>query len=126
MKFKIFISALTLSAIIGMLSSQTSCTYNKIEPVNNTTSLCDTFTANYNSQIAPIIQTNCNSVSCHNSGSPYGDFTDTNDLSYLIGTGSFKARVFDGNPSYMPAAGFADPKDKEKLKCWFDKGHALK
>lgn len=81
---------------------------------------CDTIT--YAKHIKPIFDANC--LSCHGNTSPSAglsltDYTQTKSAADL---GKIKARVVDGNPSFMPQGGQLPPDQLKLVKCWLDNG----
>ncbi len=70
-----------------------------------------------------IIDNNCATVGCHNAAWVGKDFSTYAGVKQIVDNGSFKKRVFDGNPSFMPApSGITNDADLEKLKCWIAQG----
>lgn len=81
---------------------------------------CDTIT--YTKHIKPIIDANC--VSCHgatspSAGLPLVDYTEVKSAADL---GKIKARVVDGNPSFMPQGGQLPPGQIKLINCWLGNG----
>jgi hypothetical protein len=82
---------------------------------------CDS--VKFGATIKPIIDANCATPGCHVAGgSGPGDFTSFADLSLKVQNGSFKSRVIDGTPGFMPAIGRLPDADIEKIKCWLNAG----
>lgn len=81
---------------------------------------CDSI--KFSSNINPIIIANCNTPGCHDAGSGNGDFTTYAGIKTTVDAGSFKARVIDGTPTFMPPSGSLPADQIAKLKCWLDKG----
>ena len=82
---------------------------------------CDS--VKYSRTIKPIVMANCAIPTCHvPGGQGSGDFTTFTDFYAKAQSGALKARVIDGVPGFMPAAGRL-PDDKiEKIKCWLNAG----
>jgi hypothetical protein len=78
----------------------------------------------YAKSISPIMQTYCTMHGCHiagNSAAPY-DLTTYTAVQAQVSSGALKARVIDGNPTFMPnPAGIPDSL-KSKIQCWLDAG----
>lgn len=81
---------------------------------------CDSI--KFSADVNPIITANCNTPGCHDTGSGNGDFTTYTGIKAKVDNGTFKARVMDGNPTFMPASGALPADQIAKLKCWLDKG----
>ena len=82
---------------------------------------CDS--VKYSTTIKPIIDASCATPGCHvPGGSGSGDFTTFPDVALKVQNGSFKARVIDGTPGFMPAAGRLPDDQIEKIKCWLNAG----
>ena len=82
---------------------------------------CDGSNLGYNSGISAIINSNCNSSNCHNSGSVHGDFTTYTGMSVVLRNGSFNNRVLV--VQNMPQGSATLTKSQlNKLKCWVDNG----
>lgn len=81
---------------------------------------CSTINATYNITIKPILDANCTSVGCHNTGSANGDFTTYIGVHGKVTNGSFEKRVL--NEKTMPTFGPLSFDDRKKIKCWIDNG----
>jgi hypothetical protein len=81
---------------------------------------CDTI--NYNEDIKPIIDGNC--ISCHAPGQIEASVPLTNytQVKTQADAGRIKARVIDGNPSFMPQGGQLSSDQKQLIQCWLDNG----
>lgn len=122
MKYSILYLWLVLLISFSYLQS---CTYDKGEipvPVQ---------TASYQTDIKPIIQTNCygqGTQSCHVTNSnqgALGDFTTYEGLKAKVENGSFENRVFilhDMPPAYSTGPTSLNAEDFAKLKAWVDNG----
>ncbi len=82
---------------------------------------CDGSNLTYNTGISTIINTNCNSSNCHNSGSPHGDFTSYGGLQGVIINGSFNNSVLIDQ--VMPQGSTLSQDQLNKIKCWVDNGY---
>jgi len=82
---------------------------------------CDTIT--YTKHIKPIIDGNC--ISCHQTGLENG-FTNLESYTLVKAKaqeGRIKARVIDGEPSYMPQDKGKLPKAQlDLISCWLNNG----
>jgi hypothetical protein len=114
-----------LSALVlGSLFVAGSCTKD-IGPdpalIPKTVNICDS--VKFSTTIKPIIDANCATSGCHEpGGSGPGDFTSFADISLKVQNGSFKARVIDGVPGFMPATGRLPQADIDKITCWLNAG----
>lgn len=81
---------------------------------------CSTISSAYNANIKPIIDANCISSGCHNSGSNNGDFTSYAGLKGKADNGSLENRVLDKKD--MPPSGALSLDDRKKIKCWIENG----
>lgn len=89
--------------------------------VPKTVNVCDSVT--FSKTIKPIIDANCATSGCHTpGGSGPGDFTTFPDISLKVQNGSFKARVIDGVPGFMPATGRLPQPEIDKITCWLNAG----
>ena len=81
---------------------------------------CNSINATYQAQVKPIIQANCLSSGCHNSGSSNGDFTEYKGLKGKANNGSLNKRVLKKKD--MPSGGSLSLDDRKKIKCWLNSG----
>lgn len=72
--------------------------------------------------IAPIIANNCALAGCHAINSTNGSLTTFQEVKNIIENGKMDTRVLS-NFATMPPGGFADPNDKEKIRCWVDNNY---
>jgi uncharacterized membrane protein len=81
---------------------------------------CDTI--NYNEDIKIIIDQNC--ISCHAPGQIEASVPLTNytQVKAQADAGRIKARVIDGNPSFMPQGSQLSADQKQLIQCWLDNG----
>ncbi len=86
------------------------------KPVN----ACDSVT--FSDSVQPIINANCATSGCHDTGSPDGDFTAYAGVKAKVDNGSFEARTIIGTPTPMPATGLLPETELTKLKCWLAAG----
>jgi hypothetical protein len=93
-------------------------------PVANPNAVnCDSVT--FAGDIQPILTTNCAKGGCHDAGTKQNgiEFTSYSTAKTQADLGRIKARVIDGNPSYMPAdVGKLPETELKKIQCWLDKG----
>ena len=85
------------------------------------TAKCDGSNLTYISGVSTIINTNCNSSSCHGAGSSNGVFTSYAGLSGAISNGSFNSRVIDKQD--MPQGSELSQPQLNQLQCWVDNGY---
>lgn len=78
----------------------------------------------YNADTKSIIDNNCNTSGCHNSGSSNGDFTTYAKLKPFLKNDKFENRVFIVGD--MPKDSLMTFKDKSVLQCWMEKGYKEK
>jgi len=84
---------------------------------------CDSVT--FAGDIQPILARSCAKGGCHDAGTKQNgiEFTSYSTAKTQADLGRIKARVIDGNPSYMPAdLGRLPENDIKKIQCWLDKG----
>ena len=83
---------------------------------------CDGSNLAYNTGVSDIINSNCNSSGCHNSGSQHGSFTSFSGLQGVIASGAFNSQVLIDQA--MPQGSATLTKSQlDKLKCWVDNGY---
>lgn len=83
-------------------------------------SFCDSADVKWSTDIQPIINTNCAISGCHNISAAGGvNFTPGYSA---VDTARIRARVLDGNPSYMPQAGQLPLLERKKIECWLKEG----
>ncbi|MCF8309706.1 MAG: cytochrome c [Bacteroidales bacterium] len=110
--------------IILFIVTLSSCYYDNEEDLYPQQAECDTTNVNYNDQIAPIMQNNCNS--CHSGVSPNaGVITDNyEDLKAVAENGQLWGAV-NHEPGYTPMPR-NQPKlpecDLKKIRIWIDNG----
>lgn len=82
---------------------------------------CDKIT--YTNDILPIIEKSCSTTGCHvPNGSAPSDYTTFEGVKGDVDNGSFKRRVVDGKPNFMPPAGKLDSDLIDKVNCWLNAG----
>jgi hypothetical protein len=81
---------------------------------------CSKISSGYASNIKPIIEGNCLSSGCHNSGSKNGDFTTYEAIKIKVDNGSFNSRVIQEKD--MPLSGSLSIDQLKKIKCWLNSG----
>ena len=90
-----------------------------------TPATCDGSSPTYESEIKGIISANCNSSSCHGSGSSNGDLTTFSKLKTYLDNGKFKSEVLDKQS--MPKGGAKlSSTQLSKITCWKDSGYPEK
>ena len=85
---------------------------------------CDGSNLTYDSGIATIINTSCNSSGCHGANSSNGVFTSFAGLAGAIKNGSFNNRVI--NKQDMPKGSSLSQTQLNQIKCWIDNGYPEK
>ncbi len=105
-----------------------SCTKDKGKVSAKSKSMCDGLNVKFSTDINPIIQSKCAIPGCHGSGSSYGDFETNPHMGVSVkadaplGNGSFRKRVIEGDPSFMPTSGPLSDLELEKIDCWLKAG----
>lgn len=85
-----------------------------------TQSLCDSLNVKFSTDINPLIQSNCAIPGCHDASSAGGfDFTPGYSA---MDTARIRARVLDGNPSFMPPGNPLPTSERQKIECWLKAG----
>lgn len=79
---------------------------------------CDTIT--YNKHIKPIMVASCEGCHGGSGGVNLNTYTQVKAQGEL---GRLKARVIDGNPSYMPTGGSLPQAQKDLIQCWLNNGY---
>ena len=88
----------------------------KLQPV------CDGSNTTYVANIKVIIEGNCNSNNCHNTGSVNGDFTSYNGLAGLIANGKFRKQVL--TDQVMPKGpNRLSQNNIDMIQCWVNDGY---
>lgn len=82
---------------------------------------CDSTTITYNNYVKNILDTKCNSVYCHGGGAP-GNFTGYAGTKASVNNGSFKKRVIDGVPSFMPPGNPLPQQQLDSILIWINQG----
>lgn len=107
---------------LGSLFILASCTKDVgPDPALQAPDSCDS--VKFSTMIKPIIEASCSTSGCHD-GSPSvpGNFTGFTDISLSVQNGSFKKRVVDGSPNFMPSSGRLPQADIDKITCWLNAG----
>ena len=94
-----------------------------VGPLPQVPTQCDSLNVTWTTDIQPIIQTNCVNPGCHASGGSGG--VDMSQGYSQIDTARIRARVLDGNPSFMPNPPVTSPlplSDRQKIECWLKAG----
>ncbi len=89
-------------------------------PTTPTQTFCDSANVKFSADINPIIQTKCAVLGCHNASAAGG-------VNFIPGysaidTARIRARVLDGNPSYMPPGIPLPLTERKKIECWLKEG----
>ena len=120
-----------IALAIASLFYIAACTNNKYADIvptnNNNNSGCETTNMSYATDIAPIIQNNCNS--CHSAGAAPGQGTvalDTyNDLKNNINETLERVNLQPSEGRFMPRSGSSIGScDIDKIRAWKDQGFA--
>lgn len=77
---------------------------------------CSTINAAYSANVKFIVNGNCLSSGCHNSGSANGDFTTYAGLKAKADNGSLNNRVLEQKT--MPPSGALSTDNLKIIKCW--------
>lgn len=115
MKTGYFIALFLIGFVINMFLFS-GC--KKKDDLNNLN--CSKINSKYASHVKPIIDANCLSSGCHNSGSVHGDFTTYTGVKTKVDNGSFDSRVIQGKN--MPLSGSLSLDELKKIKCWLNSG----
>lgn len=81
---------------------------------------CSTINSSYSTNVKPIIDGNCLSSGCHNSGSSNGDFTVYAGIKAKVDNGSINNRVIQ--QKNMPFTSSLSTEQLIKIKCWINSG----
>jgi hypothetical protein len=95
----------------------------KLPPVDPNKVNCDTVT--YKRNIKPLVEASCAKSGCHDAATKAGqvEFTSYAKLKTQVDAGRIKARVIDGDPTYMPQDNGRLPEQQIRMiQCWLDKG----
>jgi hypothetical protein len=105
-----------------------SCTYNidELPTPNNSIPIvpvdsCNNATITYTNYIKGILDSKCNSIYCHGGGAP-GNFTAFTGTKASVNNGSFKKRVIDGVPSFMPPGSPLPQQQLDSILIWINQG----
>lgn len=107
---------------LGSLFVFNSCTKDVgPDPALKAPDNCDS--VKFSTTIRPIIETSCSTTGCHD-GTPSvpGNFKGFTDIFISVQNGSFKRRVIDGNPNFMPTSGRLPQAEIDKITCWLNAG----
>jgi len=113
MKIKVIFIVFTICTIVF------SCTKDQAAADD-----CDPITANFLTDIAPIIETKCSAdQGCHNAGSLFGDFTSYNNMLEDLNNGKIELRALDQKT--MPPDGIEPltENEVELLSNWICNGY---
>ena len=81
---------------------------------------CTNSNPSYANDVKSIINANCLSSGCHNSGSNNGDYTTYNGLKAAASSGALQNRVIDNKT--MPPSQPLSLEDRKKIQCWIKAG----
>lgn len=81
---------------------------------------CNGATPHYTSDVRPIINSNCLTSGCHNTGSKNGDYTSYDGLKTVALSGTLEKRLI--TEKTMPLSGVLSLEDRKKIKCWISSG----
>lgn len=79
-----------------------------------------TLNAKFSTDIFPIIQSNCLTSGCHNTGSSNGDLTTYDNKKGRVNSDSLEKRVLKKQD--MPTNNPLSLDDRKKIKCWIKNG----
>ena len=83
---------------------------------------CDGSTPTYDAEIKTIIDANCNSSSCHGTGSSRGDFTTYAGLEPDLTNGKFEKEVLTRQSMPQGSATLTQTQ-LILIRCWADNGY---
>ncbi|PBQ30417.1 hypothetical protein CNR22_01100 [Sphingobacteriaceae bacterium] len=81
---------------------------------------CSSLNSSYRQTIQPLIALHCAGSDCHGAGSSNGNYTTYEGLIIRINNGTFSKRVLYTKD--MPANGSLSLAEREKIKCWLNRG----
>lgn len=116
---KITLLVVSSSLLLGFASCSKDIGKN-IDLQPKLTNVCDS--VKYSTTIEPIIVANCSTSGCHDAGSGNGDYTTYAGVKQKVDNGTFKMRVVDGTPTFMPATGSLPAEQIAKITCWLNTG----
>lgn len=79
-------------------------------------------TANYTTDIKPIIANKCAISGCHNGSSPQVNFSIDSNVKSRADNGRIRSYIFDLKIMPPANASALSEQEKEKMKCWLDNG----
>jgi hypothetical protein len=109
--------ALLLLAVIVTLS-MTGCYYDNEEYLYGPG--CDYTDVTYATGVAPILQGNCQSSSCHGAGGGGGELTSYTQIKAVVDNGSFRNAVIVSKS--MPLGGALSSCELGIIEKWLDAG----
>jgi hypothetical protein len=112
MKRNILILALVFAGAIASIVACKKDDYKNLD--------CSTISSGFAANIKPIIDRNCISTGCHNSGSSNGDLTTYAGCKAKVDNGSLNSRVLEKKD--MPDSKALSLDDRKKIKCWIEGG----
>ena len=102
-----------------LLTVLAGCYYDKEELLYPATTDCATINARFSTQIAPLIETRCAILGCHDasSGNAGGPFTNYTQIQFKAV--NIKAQVQSGA---MPQGSSLTAAEKALISCWVNSG----
>lgn len=118
---KVTAIAFVISPVLFVLSCTKDVGKNPDLITKPAVGVCDSI--KYAKDIQPIMIGNCATPGCHVAGGTGpGDFTTYAGVFSKVSNGTFKARVIDGTPGFMPSSGRLPAAEIEKIQCWLGAG----
>ena len=108
----IIVRGIFLVLILSTLSLN-SCKKNDPEIMD-----CDTMAASYKNDIVPILNSSCNTMGCHESGTANGDYTNYEGIKEAADNGTLRNRVITNKT--MPLSSSLITEQLNKMECWLD------
>ena len=82
---------------------------------------CNGDTPTYDNGISAIINAECNTSTCHGTGSSQAEFTSYMGMALAISNGNFEKKVLIDQT--MPKNGFLIQDQIDLIQCWVDNGY---
>ena len=95
-----------------------ACSKSSDDPPNNTVD-CSTAATSWANNVSPIVNSTCNQVGCHGTGSNNGPGPLTNYSQVFAARSSIRAAVLSGA---MPQNSTLSTSQKNSIICWIDSG----
>ncbi|MBX3163902.1 MAG: hypothetical protein KF900_05435 [Bacteroidetes bacterium] len=113
--------SLSITGICFFIFNACTKDVGKLPTASVTPTGCDTVT--YTKHIKPIIDMNCALSGCHAGNTANPLLTSYELVKNRADAGRIKARVIDGNPSFMPQGALPLPQtQKDLITCWLNNG----